>query len=205
MIDQFGKMVYECDLQSWSNWYDELYVRSGKKRPIVPPWHKHLVEQWTGLPANLAKKLSCPDNLRADFEAEGLMRLCEISEKYNPRRAQFQTIAYLSLWRHLSRWLTVQYRSVASNDLDSAKKAVIDNRFGEIDQNDRLSFFRKRIAQVSQSANPVDMEIVNAYYGLDGKRPRTTSEIAKSKGVTKERVRQKLKRGLHTMRQAAVR
>lgn len=200
MIDQFGKCVYECDPSAWENWYGEIYVRHGQKcRAIVPPWHKSVVEQWTGLPSGLAKKMNCPEYLRDDFEAEGLRRLCEIAGKYNPRRSQFQTIAWLSLWRHLSRWLMLERRRVQTVSIYD--HVVVDTK--ESTTEERIRVIRSQIKEMSRWSDKVDMELVSEYYGINGTSPKTLKEIAGKRRLTQERVRQRIARGIRSMRHAA--
>jgi len=66
-----------------------------------------------------------------------------------------------------------------------------------VDQN----LLRERIAEVLRSLTPREREVIEMRFGLRDGQPRTLDEVARTYGITRERIRQIEARGLHKLRQ----
>jgi len=60
---------------------------------------------------------------------------------------------------------------------------------------------RERIAEVLRSLTPREREVIELRFGLKDGQPRTLDEVAKTYGITRERIRQIEARGLIKLRQ----
>src|SRR5262249_4424932 len=60
---------------------------------------------------------------------------------------------------------------------------------------------RERIAEVLRSLTPREREVIELRFGLRDGQPRTLDEVAKTYGITRERIRQIEARGLVKLRQ----
>ncbi len=60
---------------------------------------------------------------------------------------------------------------------------------------------RERIAEVLRSLTPREREVIELRFGLRDGRSRTLDEVARSYGITRERIRQIEARGLLKLRQ----
>lgn len=60
---------------------------------------------------------------------------------------------------------------------------------------------RERIAEVLRSLTPREREVIEMRFGLRDGQPRTLDEVARTYGITRERIRQIEARGLHKLRQ----
>jgi RNA polymerase primary sigma factor len=63
------------------------------------------------------------------------------------------------------------------------------------------SLLRERIAEVLRSLTPREREVIELRFGLKDGHPRTLDEVARSYGITRERIRQIEARGLIKLRQ----
>jgi RNA polymerase primary sigma factor len=68
-------------------------------------------------------------------------------------------------------------------------------------QNVDQTLLRERIAEVLRSLTPREREVIEMRFGLKDGHPRTLDEVAKSYGITRERIRQIEARGLVKLRQ----
>jgi RNA polymerase primary sigma factor len=66
-----------------------------------------------------------------------------------------------------------------------------------VDQN----LLKERIAEVLRSLAPREREVIELRFGLRDGQPRTLDEVARSYGITRERIRQIEARGLVKLRQ----
>ncbi len=71
------------------------------------------------------------------------------------------------------------------------------NPGSEVDQ----TLLRERIAEVLRSLTPREREVIELRFGLRDGQPRTLDEVAKTYGITRERIRQIEARGLIKLRQ----
>jgi RNA polymerase primary sigma factor len=69
------------------------------------------------------------------------------------------------------------------------------------DQTADQHLLRERIAEVLRSLTPREREVIELRFGLRDGHPRTLDEVAKSYGITRERIRQIEARGLLKLRQ----
>lgn len=60
---------------------------------------------------------------------------------------------------------------------------------------------RERISEVLRSLTPREREVIELRFGLRDGQPRTLDEVARTYGITRERIRQIESRGLHKLRQ----
>ena len=60
---------------------------------------------------------------------------------------------------------------------------------------------RERIAEVLRSLAPREREVIELRFGLRDGHPRTLDEVARTYGITRERIRQIEARGLLKLRQ----
>jgi RNA polymerase primary sigma factor len=60
---------------------------------------------------------------------------------------------------------------------------------------------RERIAEVLRSLTPREREVIEMRFGLRDGQPRTLEEVARTYGITRERIRQIEARGLLKLRQ----
>jgi RNA polymerase primary sigma factor len=60
---------------------------------------------------------------------------------------------------------------------------------------------RERVAEVLRSLTPREREVIELRFGLRDGRSRTLDEVARSYGITRERIRQIEARGLLKLRQ----
>ena len=60
---------------------------------------------------------------------------------------------------------------------------------------------RERIAEVLRSLTPREREVIELRFGLRDGQPRTLEEVARTYGITRERIRQIEARGLLKLRQ----
>jgi len=60
---------------------------------------------------------------------------------------------------------------------------------------------RDRISEVLRSLTPREREVIELRFGLRDGQPRTLDEVARSYGITRERIRQIEARGLLKLRQ----
>ena len=60
---------------------------------------------------------------------------------------------------------------------------------------------RERISEVLRSLTPREREVIELRFGLRDGQPRTLDEVARSYGITRERIRQIEARGLLKLRQ----
>jgi RNA polymerase primary sigma factor len=67
----------------------------------------------------------------------------------------------------------------------------------EVDQH----LLRERIAEVLRSLTPREREVIEMRFGLKDGHPRTLEEVARTYGITRERIRQIEARGLLKLRQ----
>ncbi len=67
----------------------------------------------------------------------------------------------------------------------------------EVDQN----LLRERVAEVLRSLAPREREVIEMRFGLKDGHPRTLDEVARTYGITRERIRQIEARGLLKLRQ----
>ena len=87
---------------------------------------------------------------------------------------------------------------------DDADKALeeflgdphVDNPGENVDQN----LLRERIAEVLRSLTPREREVIELRFGLKDGQPRTLDEVARTYGITRERIRQIEARSLLKLR-----
>src|SRR5262249_18272702 len=60
---------------------------------------------------------------------------------------------------------------------------------------------KQRIEEVLRGLMPRDREVIELHYGLRDGQPRTLEEVSRVLGVTRERVRQLVQRGLERLRE----
>jgi len=64
---------------------------------------------------------------------------------------------------------------------------------------------KKEIVEGLEILSPREIEVVVAYYGLDGNKPLNLEEIGELYGLTRERVRQIKERAIRRMRKSLTR
>jgi len=134
-------------------------------------WIRHFIlkaifEQSTSikLPLKYASQLSKPDN---QAESESIKRLKRI---YRP----------MSLDQKLSD----------SSDSDTILDIIDDDKYDVPEKVVMENHLTELINEVMLKLKPIERDVLNRHFGLNGKRPLTLKEIGENYNLTKERIRQ---------------
>lgn len=210
------KIAYEYD-KSITTYFEEISKYSTlSKDEELSLWRRYkknndlgardkLISSNLKFVANVAKGYQGLGLPYSDLIAEGNVGLLKAMEKFDGERG-YKVISYSVWWINQSILEALKKRNkiaseelpkdyekqpqedeiYAPNSIPNSNDLFIDDsvdifREGEI--SDTVKFLMKHLSEREK-------HIVTEYYGLNGKKPKTLSEIGLGIGLTKERVRQ---------------
>ena len=161
---------------------------------------------------NTAKKYTGNGIPLEELISEGNMALLYAIDKYETNR-DVRFITYASWWvryfisdlvkKKYNRSLNEQNEDVFSNSLRNLGNIPDDNNGKDDEFNDTMKEQineNKLIEDLMSELSPRERDVLELYYGLNGKQEMNLSELADKYGISKERVRQIKLSGLSKMR-----
>jgi RNA polymerase primary sigma factor len=172
--------------------YATWWVRQGVTRALAD------TSRTVRVPCHWAGLLREVERVQADFAVENRREptVDEIARKVNITPAEVR--ALLAMVRQP---LSLDGLSAGEEEDSSLHDFLADQEATSPAEEVDRQFLKERISEVLRSLTPRDREVIELRYGLRDGRPRSLDEIAKVYGVTRERIRQIVFRGLRKLRQ----
>ena len=170
-----------------------------RQQPQPQSQRDQLVVNNIGLVAMIAKKLN-RGPVTDDQIQEGMVGLIRAADTFDPERGcKFSSYACRCIWSAMVRaHINSKRKSVRSSGMDPVELAsvLVDHQavqpLDAVDQTERRQISRNLIAKALNHMREDDRVAVYAKYA----RGETLSEIGERWGVSKERIRQRIARGI---------
>jgi RNA polymerase sigma factor (sigma-70 family) len=134
-----------------------------------------------------------------DLAQEAMLGMAKAARKYDPGRGEAVRLLWIAAQRRVWKVLRRQ-RPLAQ----VPKRAGQEDALAQLPARPEADpWVRSDVGALLDRLPESARGLVESYFGIGGGPPRTLEDLAMERGITRQRVHQKLARALDTMREAA--